>query len=168
VSSTVATLAYDWSFAIYLLAVVGLSALMLVVSYVLGGRDWGRAKNEPFESGVVSTGSAQLRFPAKFYLVAMFFVIFDVEALFLYAWAVSVRESGWPGFIEVTIFIGVLLAGLVYLWRLGALDWAPEGRRRRALALKASEAKATEARALETRAHAQSQHELHRPEQQHR
>jgi NADH-quinone oxidoreductase subunit A len=133
VSSTVATLAYDWSFAIYLLAVVGLSALMLGVSYVLGGRDWGRAKNEPFESGVVSVGSARLRLSAKFYLVAMFFVIFDVEALFLYAWAVSVRESGWAGLIEVTIFIVVLLVGLVYLWRLGALDWAPEARRRRAL-----------------------------------
>jgi NADH-quinone oxidoreductase subunit A len=159
VSSTVATLAYDWSFAIYLLAVVGLSALMLVVSYVLGGRDWGRAKNEPFESGVVSTGSAQLRFPAKFYLVAMFFVIFDVEALFLYAWAVSVRESGWLGFIEITIFIGVLLVGLVYLWRLGALDWAPEGRRRRALNIKAHEA--------EAKAHAQAQQEQRRPEQQH-
>jgi len=133
VSSTVATLAYDWSFAIYLLAVAGLSALMLGVSYVLGGRDWGRAKNEPFESGVVSLGSARLRLSAKFYLVAMFFVIFDVEALFLYAWAVSVRESGWAGLIEVGIFIVVLLVGLVYLWRLGALDWAPEGRRRRAL-----------------------------------
>ena len=99
----------------------------------LGGRDWGRAKNEPFESGVVSVGSARLRLSAKFYLVAMFFVIFDVEALFLYAWAVSVRESGWAGLIEVTIFIAVLLVGLVYLWRLGALDWAPEARRRRAL-----------------------------------
>jgi NADH-quinone oxidoreductase subunit A len=162
VSSTVATLAYDWSFAIYLLAVVGLSALMLVVSYVLGGRDWGRAKNEPFESGVVSTGSAQLRFPAKFYLVAMFFVIFDVEALFLYAWAVSVRESGWLGFIEVTIFIGVLLAGLVYLWRLGALDWAPEARRRRTIRIKAQEARAQELR------HEQQLSDPRRPEQQQR
>lgn len=105
---------------------------MLVVSYIAGGRDWGRAKNDPFESGVVSSGGAHIRFSAKFYLVAMFFVIFDVEALFLYAWAVSIRESGWPGFIEVTIFIVVLLIGLVYLWRLGALDWAPEGRKRRA------------------------------------
>ena len=106
---------------------------MLIVSYVAGGRDWGRAKNQPFESGVVSTGGAHVRFSAKFYLVAMFFVIFDVEALFLYAWAVSVRESGWAGFIEVTIFVAVLLAGLIYLWRLGALDWAPEARKRRAL-----------------------------------
>jgi NADH-quinone oxidoreductase subunit A len=69
---------------------------------------------------------------AKFYLIAMFFVIFDVEALYLYAWAVSVRESGWTGFIEVSIFIGVLLAGLVYIWRIGALEWAPAQRKRRA------------------------------------
>lgn len=106
---------------------------MLIVSFIAGGRDWGRAKNQPFESGVVSTGGAHVRFSAKFYLVAMFFVIFDVEAVFLYAWAVSVRESGWAGLIEVTIFVMVLLAGLVYLWRLGALDWAPEARKRRAL-----------------------------------
>lgn len=105
---------------------------MLGISSLLGGRDWGRAKNEPFESGVVSTGGAELRFSAKFYLVAMFFVIFDLEALFLFAWAVAVRESGWAGLIEVAIFIGVLLVGLIYLWRLGALDWAPDARRRRA------------------------------------
>ena len=105
---------------------------MLIVSLLAGGRDWGRAKNQPFESGVVSTGGAHVRFSAKFYLVAMFFVIFDVEALFLYAWAVSVRESGWAGFIEVTIFVLVLLAGLAYVWRLGALDWAPASRKRRA------------------------------------
>ncbi|HEY3699227.1 MAG TPA: NADH-quinone oxidoreductase subunit A [Spongiibacteraceae bacterium] len=132
-SSTAATFAHDWPFAIYLLSVAGLCGLMLIVSYVAGGRDWGRAKNEPFESGVVSTGGAHVRFSAKFYLVAMFFVIFDVEALFLYAWAVSVREGGWAGFIEVTIFVAILLAGLIYLWRLGALDWAPDARKRRAL-----------------------------------
>jgi len=133
VSSTAATFAHDWPFAIYLLSVAGLCGLMLIVSLVAGGRNWGRAKNQPFESGVVSAGGAHIRFPAKFYLVAMFFVIFDVEALFLYAWAVSVRETGWMGFIEVTIFIGVLLAGLIYVWRLGALDWAPAARKRRAL-----------------------------------
>ena len=133
VSSTAATFAHDWPFAIYLLSVAGLCGLMLIVSYVAGGRDWGRAKNQPFESGVVSTGGAHVRFSAKFYLVAMFFVIFDVEALFLFAWAVSVRESGWAGFIEVTIFVVVLLVGLIYLWRLGALDWAPEARKRREL-----------------------------------
>ena len=125
------TLAQHWSFAIYLLVIAVMCAAMLGISYFLGARNRGRAGKEPFESGIVSVGSARLRLSAKFYLVAMFFVIFDVEALFLYAWAVSVRESGWPGFIEICIFISVLLAGLVYLWKVGALDWSPEARRRR-------------------------------------
>jgi len=80
---------------------------------------------------VVSVGSGRLRISAKFYLVAMFFVIFDLEAVFLYAWAVSLRASGWAGFIEATIFIVVLLVGLVYIWRLGGLDWAPKPRLQR-------------------------------------
>lgn len=121
-----------WALAIFLIGVVGMCAFMLFVPVWLGGRTSGRAKGEPFESGVVGRGTARLRFSAKFYLVAMFFVIFDVEALFLYAWAVSAKESGWLGFAEVTVFIVVLLVGLVYLWRLGALEWAPEARRRRA------------------------------------
>jgi NADH-quinone oxidoreductase subunit A len=105
--------------------VLGIVGIMVGLSWVLGGRARGHAKTEAFESGVVSVGSGHLRISAKFYLVAMFFVIFDLEAVFLYAWAVSVRDSGWPGFIEAAIFISVLLIGLVYLWRLGALDWAP-------------------------------------------
>jgi NADH-quinone oxidoreductase subunit A len=121
-----------WALAIFIIGVIGMCCFMLFVPVWLGGRTWGRAKGEPFESGVVGQGTARLRFSAKFYLVAMFFVIFDVEALFLYAWAVSAKEVGWLGFIEVTVFILVLLAGLVYLWRMGALEWAPEARRRRA------------------------------------
>ena len=101
---------------------------MIGVAALLGGRAYGRAKNRPFESGIDSVGNARLRFSAKFYLVAMFFVIFDVEALYLFAWSVSVRESGWVGFIEATIFITLLLVGLIYLWRIGALDWAPKKR----------------------------------------
>jgi NADH-quinone oxidoreductase subunit A len=115
----------SWGLAIYVVAVFALVGLMLGASYLLGGRDHGRAKEEPFESGAVSVGSAQLRMPAKFYLVAMFFVIFDVEAVFLYAWAVSVRQSGWTGFAMATVFIVVLLAALFYVWRAGGLDWAP-------------------------------------------
>ena len=130
-SFTVADIAHHSSFAIYLLGVGGLCAFMLVVAFLLGGRYRGRAKNDPFESGVVSSGGARMRLSAKFYLVAMLFVIFDVEALYLYAWSVSVRESGWMGFIEATIFIVVLLIGLIYLARIGALDWAPEGRKRK-------------------------------------
>lgn len=124
-------------FAVYLLALAALCSFMIGVSFLVGGRSRGRAKQQPFESGIVSEGGAQLRYSAKFYLVAMFFVIFDVEALFLYAWAVSVREAGWAGFIEAAIFIAVLLAGLIYLWRIGALEWAPEGRQRKIAAARA-------------------------------
>lgn len=119
-----------WSALVYVAGVLGLCALMLGLSHLLGGRDWGRAKNDPFESGVVGVGSAHMRLSAKFYLVAMFFVIFDVEALFLYAWAISVKESGWAGFVEAFIFIFILAASLVYLWRIGALEWAPESRKK--------------------------------------
>ena len=132
----VTTMPHNWAFAVFLLGVFGLIAFMLGLSSLLGSKAWGRSKNEPFESGMLPVGSAHLRLSAKFYLVAMLFVIFDVEALFLFAWAVSVRESGWAGFIEATLFIAILLAGLVYLWRIGALDWAPESRRKRQAKLK--------------------------------
>ena len=132
----VTTMPQNWAFAVFLLGVCALIAFMLGLSSLLGSKAWGRSKNEPFESGMLPTGSARLRFSAKFYLVAMLFVIFDVEALFLFAWSVSVRESGWAGFIEATLFIAILLAGLVYLWRIGALDWAPESRRKRQAKLK--------------------------------
>ena len=121
-----------WSTAAYIGGLVFLLAFMLGIPWLLGGRAWGRAKNDPFESGVVSQGSARLRLSAKFYLVAMLFVIFDVEALYLFAWSVSVRESGWVGFVEAVLFIAILLAGLFYLIRIGALDWAPAQRHRRA------------------------------------
>jgi NADH-quinone oxidoreductase subunit A len=118
----------SWGLSIYVAAVFGLVGLMLGASYVLGGRDHGRAKDEPFESGAVSVGGAQLRMPAKFYLVAMLFVIFDVEAVFLYTWAVSVRQTGSTGFAMASIFVGVLLAALFYVVRVGGLDWGPGGK----------------------------------------
>lgn len=130
-TSALDLLATHWAFSVFLALILVIIGAMLGISYFLGGRDWGRAKDEPFESGVVSAGGAQIRLSAKFYLVAMFFVIFDIEALFLYVWAVSMREVGWAGYIEAVIFITILLAGLVYLWRIGALDWSPEQRRRR-------------------------------------
>lgn len=123
-------LAQNWSFGVYLWVIGWLCILMLGISFFLGSRNRGRAGKEPFESGIVSVGGARLRFSAKFYLVAMMFVIFDAEALFLYAWAICAREVGWAGFIEISIFISVLLVGLVYLWRVGALDWAPASRRK--------------------------------------
>lgn len=119
-----------WAIAVYVLATFAIIGIMLLGSWLLGGRAWGRAKDEPFESGVLGAGSTRLRLSAKFYLVAMFFVIFDLEAVYLFAWSISVRESGWPGFVEALIFIVILVASLVYLWRIGALEWAPEGRRK--------------------------------------
>ena len=128
-----------WAIAAYVGLVVVIIAIMLGLSWLLGGSAWGRAKNEPFESGVVGVGSTNMRLSAKFYLVAMFFVIFDVEAVFLFAWAISVRESGWPGLIEAFVFISILLASLFYLWKIGGLEWAPDGRRKLAERKKAAE-----------------------------
>ena len=135
-STSTEVIAHHWAFAIFLIIAIGLCCFMLIGGWFLGGRARARSKNTPFESGIDSVGSARLRLSAKFYLVAMFFVIFDVEALYLYAWSTSIRESGWTGFVEALVFIAILLAGLVYLWRVGALDWAPEGRRKRQAKLK--------------------------------
>lgn len=122
-----------WPLVVYLVAVILLVIAMLGLSYFLGQQHREKATAEPFESGVVPVGYARFRLSAKFYLVAVFFVIFDLEAVFIFAWAIAFRETGWAGYIEVLIFIGILIAALVYLWRLGALDWAPERRRRNPL-----------------------------------
>jgi NADH-quinone oxidoreductase subunit A len=116
-----------WPLVVYFVSVIGLVVFMVGFSYILGQRHRERATGEPYESGVASTGTARMRFDIKFYLVAMLFVIFDVEAVFIFAWAVSFREAGWTGYVEVLIFIGVLVAALVYLWRIGALDWGRKG-----------------------------------------
>jgi NADH-quinone oxidoreductase subunit A len=120
----------SWPFVVYAAAVLLLVSAMLALSWALGERHKDRARDEPYESGIVATGTARLRLSAKFYLVAMFFVIFDLEAVFVVAWAIGALELGWAGYIEIAIFIGVLLAALVYLWRLGALDWGPQTARR--------------------------------------
>jgi len=112
-----------WPLAVYLVIVSTLVVAMLGLSFILGERHHNRATCSPYESGILSQGSARVRLSAKFYLVAMFFVIFDLEAVFIFAWAISVREAGWTGYAEATLFITVLLATLVYLWRVGALDW---------------------------------------------
>jgi|SRR6185312_5680899 NADH-quinone oxidoreductase subunit A len=121
-----------WPLAIYFAIVCFLAVAMLSLSYVLGQRHHDRATGSPYESGIVSEGTARVRLSAKFYLVAMFFVIFDLEAVFLFAWAVSVREAGWFGYFEVVVFVGILIATLAYLWRVGALDWRSGQQRFRA------------------------------------
>jgi|SRR5579883_2964595 len=112
-----------WALGIYFILVVLLVTAMLVVSYPIGQRHNETATSSPYESGIVSAGSAHVRLSAKFYLVAMFFVVFDLEAAFIFSWAVVGRELGWSGYWEILIFAGVLIVALVYLWRLGALDW---------------------------------------------
>lgn len=119
-------LAQHWATGLFVVAVVGLCAFMMGASSLLGGRSQGRSKTLPFESGIVGAGSARQRFSIKFYLVAMLFVIFDIEAVFLFAWSASVREVGWSGFWGAAVFIAILLAGLFYDSRVGALDWAPK------------------------------------------
>ena len=97
-----------------------------------GERHRERVTGQVYESGILSTGTARVRFDVKFYLIGVFFVVFDLEALFIFTWAVALREVGWFGYCEIAAFIGVLFAGLVYLWRLGALELqTPKQRKQR-------------------------------------
>ncbi|MEE3118703.1 MAG: NADH-quinone oxidoreductase subunit A [Pseudomonadota bacterium] len=116
----------NWATGFFVLAVLGLCAFMVEASSLLGGRSHEVSRSLPFESGIVGAGSARQRFSAQFYLVAMLFVIFDIEAVFLFAWAIVIHDVGWTGFWGAAVFIFILLAGLIYDSRSGALDWAPE------------------------------------------
>lgn len=113
-----------WPIVLYGAAVFLIVAVMLGLSSILGERHHEPDTGMPYEGGVASTGTARVPISVKFYLVAIVFVVFDLEAVFLYAWAVAVRELGWAGYLEVLVFVSVLVAALAYLWRLGALDWA--------------------------------------------
>jgi NADH-quinone oxidoreductase subunit A len=112
-----------WPLALFFGCTLALVVIMIALSFLLGQRHKGRVTGEPYESGMPLSGAAGIRFDTKYYLVAMFFVIFDVEALFILAWAVAARESGWPGYVTVVLFVGILLAALLYLWKSRALDW---------------------------------------------
>jgi NADH-quinone oxidoreductase subunit A len=107
--------------AVYFGIVLLLAVMLLAVSALLGERHHERATGLPYESGVTSTGSARLRSGVSFYLVAAFFFVLEIEAAFLFAWAVALRDIGWAGYLEGLIFIGVLMAALGYLWRSGGL-----------------------------------------------
>lgn len=120
-----------WPLVVYFAFVLFLVTVVLALSYLLGQRHSEPATGEPYEGGIVSEGSARVRFSARYYLVAMFFVVFDLEAVFLFAWAGAAREVGWAGYFEVLQFVGVLVAALIYLWKIGALDWSGEPRRSR-------------------------------------
>jgi NADH-quinone oxidoreductase subunit A len=107
----------------YLAVDVVLVGFLLVVTHITGERHSERGTAAPYESGMLPTGSARLRFSADFYLVAMFFVIFDISAVFLFAWAVAARDLGWAAYIGILLFMAETFAGLAYLWRMGAFDW---------------------------------------------
>lgn len=118
-----------WPLLVYGAIVLSLVGLILGLSYVLGQHHNERATGEPYEGGILSAGSARIRFSSQFYLVAMLFVIFDVETIFILSWAIAFRELGWYGYIGVLVFIGLLAIVLVYEWRNGALDFGPDGKK---------------------------------------
>jgi NADH-quinone oxidoreductase subunit A len=106
-----------------------LIGVLLLLAWGLGHKSRSRVKGEPYESGVLPTGDARLRDPVPFYLVAIFFIVFDVEMIFIVSWAVAWDLLGWSGFITVTLFIAILIDGLVHLWKTGGLDWGPRAGR---------------------------------------
>jgi NADH-quinone oxidoreductase subunit A len=118
-----------WPFIAFAFIVICLIGIMIVLSYVLGERHKEKTTDEPYESGIPPTGDARLRFSSGFYIIAMFFVIFDLDAAFIMLWAVSFRELGLPGYIGIMIFIGLLIVLLIYELSIGALDFGPDGRK---------------------------------------
>lgn len=103
---------------------MAVATLMLGLSYLLGKKVRNRVKDMPYESGIVPTGDARHRFSVKFYLVGMLFILFDIEAIFLYPWAVVYRQLKMFAFVEMLIFIALILCGFFFVWKKGALDWS--------------------------------------------
>ena len=119
---------------IHMLVAALVAGAIVVLSTLLGKHQYGRVKFQPYECGMNPTGNARERFSVKFYLVGMLFILFDVEAVFLYPWAIIYRELKLFGFVEMMVYIGIILVGFFYIWKKGALDWAlaREGTNRRA------------------------------------
>ena len=118
-----------WPLFLYAGIVVVLLGAILTLSYLLGQHHNDRATGKPYEGGIEQTGSARLRFSAQFYLVAMLFVIFDIEAVFIMLWALGFYELGWPGYIGASIFVAQLVVVLIYEWGTGALDIGINGKK---------------------------------------
>jgi NADH-quinone oxidoreductase subunit A len=103
--------------------------VLLFLSSWLGEKKMEPEKLKPFESGIFPTGSARFPYPVPFYLVATFFLIFDVEAVYIFSWAIAVEPLGWPGWLQISFFIIVLLISLFYIWKKGGLEWGPTAAR---------------------------------------
>jgi NADH-quinone oxidoreductase subunit A len=114
------------SLFLYSLMVLGLVAVLLFLAGWLGEKKKSTEKLRPYECGIIPTGSARFAYPVPFYLVAAFFLIFDVEAAFIFSWAISFRQLGWQGWFQIAFFIFVLLMSLFYVWAKGGLDWRPQ------------------------------------------
>ncbi|MEZ4525103.1 MAG: NADH-quinone oxidoreductase subunit A [Desulfobacterales bacterium] len=119
-----------WNPGIFSLAVFGIIVTVLIgfllfLSYWLGEKKPGTEKLRVYESGIIPTGSARLRYPVPFFMVAIFFLLFDVEGAYIFSWAVACKELGWAGWMQMSFFIIILLLGLIYVWRKGGLEWGP-------------------------------------------
>jgi len=127
---TIAGTLSPWNPGVFSLIIYGLiifaliGALFFIASW-LGEKKINSEKLRAYESGIIPTGTARLHYPIPFFLVAIFFLIFDVESAFIFSWAISCDELGWSGWLQISFFIIMLLLGLVYIWRKGGLDWGP-------------------------------------------
>ena len=119
-----------FSLGIYGVIVLALTLLLLLLSRRLGQRTPSTEKLRPYESGIIPTGPARLRYPVPFFMVAIFFLIFDVEGAYIFAWAVAAKELGWTGWFQISFFILVLMAGLACIWAKGGLGWGPDQRQK--------------------------------------
>jgi NADH-quinone oxidoreductase subunit A len=122
-----ATDVQGWLFILMMIALgAGFALTSVLLSSVIGPRKPSPEKEAPYECGMPAVGDARERQSIKFYLVAMIFLLFDIEVAFLYPWAMALRDLGWNGFVQVVLFMALLLAGYIYVWRKGALDWGNE------------------------------------------
>jgi NADH-quinone oxidoreductase subunit A len=106
-------------------------AISVLLGRIVGPHRPTAEKMAPYESGMPPVGDARERHPVKFYLVAMIFLLFDIEVAFLYPWSMALRDLGWAGFVQVVVFFALLLTGYIYVWRKGVLDWGPEAHEER-------------------------------------
>lgn len=123
-----------WPLVLFAAGAIGLVTLMIGLSSILGGRHNEKLGNEPYESGIRPTGSANQRLSVQFYLVAIIFVLFDLEVVFVFSYAIAAPSLGWAGYGAFIFFLGLITLGLVYEWRIGALNWAPRAPRQHRLA----------------------------------
>jgi NADH-quinone oxidoreductase subunit A len=119
-----------FSLVIYAVIVAALMAVLLVLTEWLGHQSPSREKRRPYESGIIPTGAARLRYPVPFFMVAVFFLLFDLEGAFIFSWAVAAEPLGWSGWLQISFFIFVLLLGLAYIWRKGGLAWGPTAQKK--------------------------------------